>query len=114
MTYARRAQAACQNSVSPPTAVRPPSPAFPPPGQGRRLFVFIVGGVSYSEMRSVHRLSARLGRDVFLGGTSVETPARFLRHVGELSAPAGGAGGGGLRGGSRVSRSAGRALVASG
>ncbi|PSC68723.1 SM Sec1-family [Micractinium conductrix] len=75
--------------------------------KGRRLFVFIVGGVSYSEMRSVHRLSARLGRDVFLGGTSVETPARFLRHVGELSAPAehmaleveGGGGGGGGGGG---------------
>lgn len=68
--------------------------------------MFIVGGVTYSEMRTAHRLSAKLGRDVFLGGTSVVTPARFLRNVAELSAPpehtaleidgsSGGGGGGG-------------------
>ncbi|KAL4443933.1 hypothetical protein ABPG75_011670 [Micractinium tetrahymenae] len=76
-------------------------------GRSRRLFVFIVGGVTYSEMRTAHRLSARLGRDVFLGGTSVVTPARFLRHVTELSAAPehaaleidGGGGGGGGGGG---------------
>ena len=55
--------------------------------QGRRMFVFVVGGVTYSEMRCAHRLSARMGRDVFLGGTSIETPARFLRHVLDLSTP---------------------------
>lgn len=43
---------------------------FPPFPQGRRLFVFIVGGVTLSEMRCAHRLSTKLGRDVFLGGTS--------------------------------------------
>lgn len=69
---------------------RPPQASPPPPPtlQGRRLFVFIVGGVTLSEMRCAHRLSARLGRDVFLGGTSVETPASFMRHVADLSAPA--------------------------
>lgn len=47
-----------------------PGPLHPPSRQGRRLFVFIVGGVTLSEMRCAHRLSAKLGRDVFLGGTS--------------------------------------------
>ncbi|KAI3423806.1 hypothetical protein D9Q98_009643 [Chlorella vulgaris] len=55
--------------------------------KGRRLFVFIVGGLTYSEMRCAHRTSARLGRDVFLGGTSVETAPRFMRHVLDLSTP---------------------------
>ena len=70
--------------------------------QGRRLFVFIVGGVAYNEMRCAHRLSTRLGRDIFVGGTSVETPARFLRNVLDLSTSShlalevdGGGGGGG-------------------
>ena len=49
--------------------------------------MFVVGGVTYSEMRAVHRTAARLGRDIVLGGTSVETPATFLRAVAELSAP---------------------------
>jgi hypothetical protein len=35
----------------------------------------------------VCRLSTRLGRDIVLGGTSVETPAKFLRHVLDLSTP---------------------------
>lgn len=79
------------------------TPDKPESARGRRLFVFIVGGVTYSEMRCAHRLSGRLGRDVFLGGTSVETPARFLRHVVDLSRPDhtaleidGGGGGGGF------------------
>lgn len=55
--------------------------------QGRRIFAFVIGGVSYSEMRVAHRLSARLGRDIVLGGTSVETPAKFLSHVLDLSVP---------------------------
>ncbi len=33
------------------------------------------------------RLSARLGREIVLGGTSVETPSKFLRHVVDLSTP---------------------------
>lgn len=80
-------------------------PALPPLllPQGKRLFVFIVGGVTLSEMRVAHRTSARLGRDVFLGGTSLQTPARFLRAAADLSSPPehlalevdGGGGGGG-------------------
>lgn len=72
--------------------------ALPPPGPlqsggdvqpgGRRLFVFVVGGVAYSEMRAVHRLSSRLHRDVFLGSTNVEMPAQYLADLAALSTPA--------------------------
>ena len=34
-----------------------------------------------SELRVAHRLSAKLGRDVVLGGTSVETPAKFMAQL---------------------------------
>lgn len=54
--------------------------------KGRRLFAFVIGGLTYSEMRVAHKLSARLGRDIILGGTSVETPSKFLKHVLDLGA----------------------------
>lgn len=69
----------------------PPGPplARPQAGSagGKRIFAFIIGGVTYSEMRAAHKLSARLGREIVLGGTSVETPSSFLRQVLELGAP---------------------------
>lgn len=49
--------------------------------KGRRLFAFVLGGITYSEMRCAHKLSAKLGRDVVLGGTGIETPAKFLKHA---------------------------------
>lgn len=55
------------------------------PQKGRRLFCFVVGGLTYSEIRTAHKLSARLGRDVFVGGTSVESPHNFMSHVLELA-----------------------------
>ena len=42
---------------------------------------FVIGGITRSELRVAHALSARFGRDITIGGTSVETPATFLQHV---------------------------------
>jgi syntaxin-binding protein 1 len=58
-----------------------PAGAMP---RGRRLFAFVLGGMTYSEMRVAHRLSTKLGRDVVLGSTGVETPAMFMRHSYQL------------------------------
>lgn len=55
--------------------------------QRRKLFCFVVGGMTYSEMRAAHRLSARLGRDVFLGSTHIETPTRFLADLSSIETP---------------------------
>ena len=49
--------------------------------RGGKIFVFVAGGMTYSELRSAHRLTAKLGRDVFIGGTDVQTPEKFLRQV---------------------------------
>lgn len=49
--------------------------------QGKRVLVFVVGGITRSEMRVAHTLSKRLGRDIVLGGTSLDEPATFLRNL---------------------------------
>ncbi|KAL6778992.1 SEC1 [Auxenochlorella protothecoides x Auxenochlorella symbiontica] len=56
-------------------------------GPNRRIFVFVVGGTTYSEVRAVHRLSKKLNRDVFLGSTGIETPVQFLDDLASLANP---------------------------
>lgn len=48
---------------------------------GKRLLVFVVGGVTRSEMRAVHEVAKKTGRDVLLGSTAVLKPARFLSQL---------------------------------
>jgi len=51
---------------------------------GRRLVVFVLGGVTRSEVRCVHELAALTGRDVLLGSTNLLTPDSFLDQLREL------------------------------
>ena len=37
------------------------------------------------QVRVAHQLASRLGRDVTLGATSIDTPASFLAHMRSLS-----------------------------
>lgn len=48
---------------------------------GRRLLVFVIGGVTRSEMRAVHEVAKQKGRDVLLGSTAVLKPAGFLSQL---------------------------------
>lgn len=48
---------------------------------GRRLLVFVIGGVTRSEMRAVHEAAKKSGRDVLLGSTAVLKPAGFLSQL---------------------------------
>jgi syntaxin-binding protein 1 len=52
-----------------------------PAAAGRRLVVFVVGGVTRGEMRAVAELSRRSGRDILLGSTSVLRPTAFLSQL---------------------------------
>ena len=45
---------------------------------GRRLVVFVVGGLAYSELRVVHEVAKATGRDIIVGSTAMLTPQRFL------------------------------------
>ena len=45
------------------------------------MVVFVVGGVTHSEMRAVHKLAAATGRDIILGSTCVDAPAAFVARL---------------------------------
>ena len=58
------------------------------PQGGKRIVGFIIGGATRSEVRVAHQLAGKLGRDVTLGATSIDTPAGFLAHMRSLSGAA--------------------------
>lgn len=50
----------------------------------RRLVVFVIGGVTRSEMRIAHKLSKSLSRDIIIGGTHPDTPHSFMASLSQL------------------------------
>lgn len=57
---------------------------------GRRTIVFVLGGLTYSELRSMHELSRSLGREIIVGSTDMLTPQGFilaLKEMKQLDAP---------------------------
>lgn len=48
---------------------------------GQRIFVFIIGGATRSELRTVHKLTEQLKREVVLGSTSVDDPHQFITKL---------------------------------
>ncbi|KAJ9549845.1 hypothetical protein OSB04_022388, partial [Centaurea solstitialis] len=45
---------------------------------GRRIFVFIVGGATRSELRVCHKLTTKLKREIVLGSSSLDDPPQFI------------------------------------
>lgn len=70
-----------------------PSPIKPSKGvtagalrtDNQRVFIFFVGGFTYSELRLAHHMSETLNKDVFVGGTSLLTPTAFIESLRRLS-----------------------------
>jgi syntaxin-binding protein 1 len=54
-------------------------------GSEYRLFVFIIGGMTHSEMRSCYELECEKKLDVCFGSTSIITPNSFLNKIGQLT-----------------------------
>ncbi|KAE8717227.1 putative protein transport Sec1a [Hibiscus syriacus] len=52
---------------------------------GKRIFVFIVGGATRSELRVCHKLTGKLNREVVLGSTSIDDPPRFITKLNQLT-----------------------------
>ncbi|XP_044505008.1 SNARE-interacting protein KEULE-like isoform X4 [Mangifera indica] len=46
---------------------------------GQRIFVFIVGGATRSELRVCHKLTTKLNREVILGSSSIDDPPQFIK-----------------------------------
>ncbi|KAK7330691.1 hypothetical protein VNO77_24889 [Canavalia gladiata] len=53
---------------------------------GRRIFIFIVGGATRSELRVCHKLTGKLKREVILGSSSLDDPAQFITKLKLLTA----------------------------
>ncbi|PKI70698.1 SNARE-interacting protein KEULE-like [Punica granatum] len=53
---------------------------------GRRVFVFIVGGATRSELRACHKLTAKLNREIVLGSSSLDDPPQFITKLKLLAA----------------------------
>lgn len=50
----------------------------------QRIFAYVAGGMTYSEVRSVYELSHELGRDVYIGSESILNPRDFLIGLQEV------------------------------
>ncbi|XP_024993886.1 SNARE-interacting protein KEULE-like isoform X1 [Cynara cardunculus var. scolymus] len=48
---------------------------------GRRIFVFIVGGATRSELRVCHKLTTKLKREIVLGSSSLDDPPQFITKL---------------------------------
>lgn len=48
---------------------------------GQRIFIFIIGGTTRSEIRVCHKLTTKLRREVVLGTTSVDDPPQYITKL---------------------------------
>ncbi|WVZ76125.1 hypothetical protein U9M48_024124 [Paspalum notatum var. saurae] len=53
---------------------------------GQRIFVFVIGGATRSELRTVHKLSSKLKREIILGSSSLDDPPQFITKLKLMSA----------------------------
>ncbi|KAG2650722.1 probable protein transport Sec1a isoform X1 [Panicum virgatum] len=53
---------------------------------GQRIFVFVIGGSTRSELRAAHKLSSKLKREVILGSSSLDDPPQFITKLKLMSA----------------------------
>ena len=51
---------------------------------GPTIIVFVVGGMTYSEMRAAYEASASTNCEMIIGSTHISTPQEFLAKVKEL------------------------------
>ncbi|KAG9445398.1 hypothetical protein H6P81_016738 [Aristolochia fimbriata] len=53
---------------------------------GQRIFVFIIGGATRSELRACHKLTTKLRREIILGSSSLDDPPQFITKLKLLTA----------------------------
>lgn len=49
------------------------------------FIIFILGGISFSEMRSIYKVPENRKVQFIIGGSSVLTPAKFVRGIADLT-----------------------------
>ncbi|KAL6640269.1 hypothetical protein ACP70R_022118 [Stipagrostis hirtigluma subsp. patula] len=53
---------------------------------GQRIFVFVIGGATRSELRAAHKLTSKLKREIILGSSSLDDPPQFITKLKMMSA----------------------------
>ncbi|KMZ76137.1 Syntaxin binding protein 2 [Zostera marina] len=53
---------------------------------GQRIFIFIIGGATRSELRVIHKLTSKLNREIILGSSSIDDPPQFMTKLKLLTA----------------------------
>ncbi|AQL02264.1 SNARE-interacting protein KEULE [Zea mays] len=48
---------------------------------GNRIFVFMIGGATRSELRTVHKLTMKMKREIVLGSSSIDDPPQFISKL---------------------------------
>ncbi|XBI23128.1 hypothetical protein VPH35_064062 [Triticum aestivum] len=48
---------------------------------GNRIFVFMIGGATRSELRVAHKLTMKLKREIVLGSSSIDNPPQFISKL---------------------------------
>jgi len=54
---------------------------------GSKLIVFVIGGMTYSEMRSIYEISSYYKKNIYLGSTGILLPKDFVEDVQSLKKP---------------------------
>ncbi|XP_022145308.1 protein transport Sec1a-like isoform X2 [Momordica charantia] len=52
---------------------------------GQRVFIFIVGGATRSELRVCHKLTAKIRREIVLGCSSLDDPPQYITKMKRLT-----------------------------
>ncbi|XP_042065859.1 protein transport Sec1a-like [Salvia splendens] len=52
---------------------------------GQRIFLFVIGGATRSELRVCHKLTTKFRREVVLGSTSLDDPPQYIKKLKLLS-----------------------------
>ena len=47
----------------------------------RKLVVFVIGGITRSEMRWMHKKGLEMQRDIIIGSTAIVTPETFVEQL---------------------------------
>ncbi|KAI9474083.1 MAG: Sec1-like protein [Benjaminiella poitrasii] len=58
--------------------------AAPKPPSGPPIIIFIVGGMTYSEIRSAYEIAETYDREVYIGSTHIITPDKFVKDLSQL------------------------------
>ncbi|XP_050213408.1 SNARE-interacting protein KEULE-like isoform X2 [Mercurialis annua] len=84
-THSRRTPTWARSQFSNDSDSRPRHTSTVSEKMGQRIFIFIVGGATRSELRVCHKLTKKLQREVVIGSSSLDDPSEFITKIKLLS-----------------------------